>query len=43
MCLSQLADLNQDYDDLKSTQLEEESRFELPEGIHAQSGFYSED
>lgn len=36
-------DLNQDYDNLKSRQLEEESKFELPEDTHAQSEFYRED
>lgn len=36
-------DLNHDYDNLKSRQLEEESKFELPEDIDAQSEFYGED
>lgn len=36
-------DLNQDYGNLKNRQLVEESKFELPEDIHAQSEFYRED
>lgn len=36
-------DLNQDYGNSKSRQLEKESKFKSPEEKHAQGEFYGED